>query len=394
MDLPRVMDERATLDAALAGKSLARYGDGEFKLCLGHDCVSQRASEDLADDLRAVLHADDPNLLVCIPNLHHNAKPDSWANYGAAKYMALLEPGREYGSAFITRPDSAPWIDTPDYWADVERLWLGKDVTLVCGTDRSLREDMLTGAASVRMIRDEVSHRDAYERIDEIEERIGTPSGPVLLCLGPCATVLAALLSDKGVHALDLGHIGMFMRHAGAYRYGIDELASHGYRQQLRSLHGRPEGWGGDGAKHLQEVLAYADQIDAKTVLDYGCGEGALSEAAKPFRRILNYDPGMTGRDGLPKPVDLVVCTDVLEHVEPEKLDNVLGHIGHLAAKAAFVVISTRPANAVLPDGRNAHLLVRPAEWWIDRLVAGGWTVEKADGKEGKEVRAWLRKAA
>jgi hypothetical protein len=33
--------------------------------------------------------------------------------------------------------------------------------------------------------------RDAYAVLDEIEEQIGLFSGPVLLCLGPSATVLA-----------------------------------------------------------------------------------------------------------------------------------------------------------------------------------------------------------
>lgn len=388
---PKVLGEEATLAAAAAGASLARYGDGEFKLALGHDNISQMASKELAADLRRILVEPRAGLLVAIPNIRRNAKPDSWANYGATKYCDLLSPKMAYGSAFITRPDSAPWIDTPDYWDSVRALWAGKDVTLVTGSrvERSLHPGMMPEAAAVRLVVDEASHRDAYERIDQIEEQIGTPAGPVLMCLGACATVLAARLAAKGVHALDLGHIGMFLRHAGAYRYAIDELASHGYRQQLKRMH--RQRWGGDGAKHLDAVLRYADEIAAETVLDYGCGEGKLAEAAKPVRRILNYDPGVEGRDGLPKPVDLLVSTDVLEHVEPDKLDAVLAHMRYLAAKAAYVVIATREANAKLPDGRNAHLCVRPAEWWVDKLLAAGWDVERAEPNGKKDVALWLR---
>jgi hypothetical protein len=53
--------------------------------------------------------------------------------------------------------------------------------------------------------------RDAYNEIDAIEAGIGTPKGTVFLCLGPCATVLAERLAVKGVHALDLGHLGRFL---------------------------------------------------------------------------------------------------------------------------------------------------------------------------------------
>jgi hypothetical protein len=34
----------------------------------------------------------------------------------------------------------------------------------------------------------------------------------VLLCLGPTATVMAVDLCAKGIQAIDLGHVGMFLR--------------------------------------------------------------------------------------------------------------------------------------------------------------------------------------
>jgi hypothetical protein len=39
----------------------------------------------------------------------------------------------------------------------------------------------------------------------------------VLICLGPAATVLAVDLCAHGIHAIDLGHIALFMR---KYRCG------------------------------------------------------------------------------------------------------------------------------------------------------------------------------
>jgi hypothetical protein len=79
---------------------------------------------------------------------------------------------------------------------------------------------------------------------------------------------------------------------------------------------------------------------------------------------------------GRPAFADLVTCTDVMEHVEPDRLEAVFTHIRQLARKAAFFVIATRPANKRLPNGGNAHLIIEPASWWHDRVVAAGFTVQ------------------
>jgi cyclopropane fatty-acyl-phospholipid synthase-like methyltransferase len=87
-----------------------------------------------------------------------------------------------------------------------------------------------------------------------------------------------------------------------------------------------------------------------------------------PREQMAGYDPGIPDRAALPEPADFVVSTDVLEHVEPEKLDGVLKHIRELTKRQAYLNIHTGPANAKLPDGRNAHLIQQPAEWWHRKL--------------------------
>jgi hypothetical protein len=82
------------------------------------------------------------------------------------------------------------------------------------------------------------SAQNAYAEINRIEAEImSEPAGPVLMCLGVTATVLAARLAAKGVHALDLGHIGMFRRHAGAYRFRSADLLSPEYAAMLAHMH-------------------------------------------------------------------------------------------------------------------------------------------------------------
>lgn len=207
---PSVLSEDETLREVLAGRSLARYGDGEFKMCGGAGAKAQRADASLTKRLRAILQ-DSGSCLVGIPNARSETpKIELWTKQ-AVLGLRYLAPGRTYGSAFVTRPDSAPWIHRPDYWRAVESLWRGVDVTLVRGSGKSLTaEDLnVTGAGCVTEIVGPIQH--AWAEREALLERIGTPAR-VLLCLGPSATALAVDLAAKGVHAIDLGHVGMFLR--------------------------------------------------------------------------------------------------------------------------------------------------------------------------------------
>ena len=64
----------------------------------------------------------------------------------------------------------------------------------------------------------------------------------------------------------------------------------------------------------------------------------------------------------------MVVCTDVLEHIEPELLDNVLSHMSKCMLKCGYLVISNVEALTILDDGRNAHLIIEDKEWWKTKL--------------------------
>lgn len=153
------------------------------------------------------------------------------------------------------------------------------------------------------------------------------------------------------------------------------DLASPAYIETQRALHAAPRGYGAGGHAWAETVRALAEQYDCWSVLDYGCGRGTLAPALGGDRlTVREYDPAIKGKDALPSFADLVVSTDVLEHIEPDKLDAVLRHIRGLARKVAFLVINTRIANKVLPDGRNAHLIVEPVAWWDARLEAAGFT--------------------
>ncbi len=392
---PSVIDEFATIEAAHTGLNLARYGDGELKLCFGKDCISQPADPRLATELREVLLKPAKGTLPCIPNVFSKTpKREAWLRWAEPKIVALYDPKRTYGSSFVTRPDSAPWIDTPAYWNRIKDFWRGRDVALVAGTMRSLRPDMLTEAKSVRFIEGPSGQKrdGAYAAVDLLERATRAFHGPVILCLGPTATVLANRLARHGVHAIDLGHVGMMMRAAGAFRYVARDLLSERYRALLHEKHGHDKKWGTDGAKHAEAVDAFAAELSAETILDYGCGKEQLAEALKGRRRVSGYDPGVTGKEGMPKPCDLTVCADVLEHVEREHLDAVFGHLKCVTLKGCYLVIATRPAKGALPDGSNAHKIVQPADWWLRGLTLAGFTILRHEKDGDHQVRIWAKK--
>lgn len=134
--------------------------------------------------------------------------------------------------------------------------------------------------------------------------------------------------------------------------------------------HADNNGYGVGGYKHLDTVLRLAESYGAGDVLDYGCGQGTLAKHAKRLAAIpfLSYDPAIPEFAAEPKPADMLVCTDVLEHVEPTCLMAVLEHMAHLTKKVAYLDIATRPAKRTLADGRNAHILIRDGYFWFDTL--------------------------
>lgn len=106
------------------------------------------------------------------------------------------------------------------------------------------------------------------------------------------------------------------------------------------------------------------------SVLDYGCGERTLEYTVPPIIGMdwHNYDPCIDGFDDMPEPADLVICTDVMEHIEPDCLGNVLSHIKSLTKQLAYFSICTKAARKSYPDGSNCHKIIQSPEWWVSRL--------------------------
>lgn len=179
-----------------------------------------------------------------------------------------------------------------------------------------------------------------------------------------------------------------------------DNLISEQYERLNAELHQRSDGYGSSAGKRWGSVVAgWLDDVGAKSAIDYGCGKGTLKPALKDHGyegRVREYDPCVRGKDSVPRTAsDAVVCLDVLEHVEEDRINDVLDHVDSLAKKAVFATVCSRPASEhkLLADGRNAHQTIRPLAWWVRRFEKRFGSVEwETVGDHEYKITA-LRKA-
>lgn len=140
------------------------------------------------------------------------------------------------------------------------------------------------------------------------------------------------------------------------------------YKQLNKQLHQDNERYGTSGILYARDVMDLCFNYETEDVLDYGCGKSTLANNL-PFA-IKQYDPCIDEHSHEPYPADIVVCTDVLEHIEPECLEDVLYHIGGLTKKVAYLVVANGKAQKTLSDGRNAHLIQQKSGWWHNCISA------------------------
>lgn len=147
-------------------------------------------------------------------------------------------------------------------------------------------------------------------------------------------------------------------------------LITEQYRAEQAALHAK--GNYGTAALQYGETVAHLlNATGARSLLDYGCGsKRSLLQALRLPEDVVyeGYDPAVPEYSTTPCPAELVTCIDVLEHIEPDLLDNVLDNLEQLCDPYGFFTVHTGPAVKVLSDGRNAHLTQQPAEWWIPRF--------------------------
>jgi hypothetical protein len=146
------------------------------------------------------------------------------------------------------------------------------------------------------------------------------------------------------------------------------------YLELQKKLHKNPN-YGLASAQYANLIKKIFLDNNFVSISDYGAGKRNLKRELKHLGlrnfQYFPYDPAFQDDPDYsdPMPADLVCCLDVLEHIEPDYLNNVLDDLRKITVNTAIFTIATRPASKFLDDGRNAHLIIKPINWWLSLLL-------------------------
>ena len=119
--------------------------------------------------------------------------------------------------------------------------------------------------------------------------------------------------------------------------------------------------------------------------MDYGCGKGGLVRALQekfPDIKVRGYDPAVEEFENLPtEKFDLVVNTDVLEHIPEDELPETVERIKSLSDNV-FFQLHHEKAVFVLPNGENAHCTIWTPQQYHDLFRKYFSTIVALPGKD------------
>jgi len=221
---PIIRDGIEALDRVYSeGKSLCRYGDGEFEIIFGRERpFFQSCRTGLQERLKEVLINQDDNVITCIAdnygclNKYTDAAAHTIRTYMTPdirkNHIQVLDPTKEYYDAYISRPyiiykDKTKASQVFALW---KKLWRNRDIVIVEGrlSRNGYGNDLFQECSSVRRILcpAENAWDFYYEIYQYIVENVELDN-LLLIALGPAATVLAYDLAVEGYQAIDIGHL-------------------------------------------------------------------------------------------------------------------------------------------------------------------------------------------
>ncbi|GHT23833.1 hypothetical protein FACS189419_08290 [Planctomycetales bacterium] len=239
-DYPKVLSCEETVERILAGASIARFGDGEFKLLLGSRLHFQSWSPCIVKRLRDVLLLPQNRCLVGIIDAPaFDVQPQSFAaryRYFFARlkkdllgqkmqaaqklrkysfydwfwlcswlFLKKYLKHKEYANALVSR--LAVFQSVP--LDKIKKIWDGRNVVFVVPKNgHFIFEERLFGnMQSVDYIY--IEPADAWKHYGQtLQESLQHSKDRLfMLAAGPTATVLAFDLAQQGYQALDIGHL-------------------------------------------------------------------------------------------------------------------------------------------------------------------------------------------
>lgn len=225
--LVRFYDDNTTIKGIKEGKSLIRFGDGEFAIMAGRGRqIFQHYDAGLAGRLREIISINEEGLMIAVADNYGSLeKYSELGKRGIRDYMTkeirlehreFLDLGRIYHNAYISRPYvffADKETDAPlKRFRQLKQIWDDRDVIFVEGalTRLGVGNDLFDNAASIRRI--EAPATSSFDRYDDILKAAlkHAEKGILFLAaLGPSANVLVYDLYRAGFQAVDIGHIDL-----------------------------------------------------------------------------------------------------------------------------------------------------------------------------------------
>lgn len=217
-------DEETLKKITKENYSVARYGDGEFRLMLekkgiGFQCIDEKLSE----KLRKIIIASEieNKIIIGVPASLKGVKGYSkeakrfWINYWVQNFNDLKPylKQKEYCNTNLTRPymdyKNKNEVIMQKKFNDIKKIWDKRDVVIIEGekTMLGVGNDLFDNCNSIDRII--CPAKNAFEKYDQILEEAQKVEKDklFLISLGPTATVLAYDLAREGYQAIDTGHI-------------------------------------------------------------------------------------------------------------------------------------------------------------------------------------------
>ncbi len=150
-------------------------------------------------------------------------------------------------------------------------------------------------------------------------------------------------------------------------------------RYKYIALHKQAHYGGKNHGKHARNKLI---SFNPQSVCDVGCGNGAFCKS------LIGHIPYLLGIDFASQPIgdSVAWCTahaakinlptdgvewctsfDMLEHLVPEEVDDVLAELTRISSVGLIVSICYR-SSSITCKGEQLHMTVQPEEWWVAKL--------------------------